>query len=209
MKRTLSILSLVLIMATQSVKAQEYSKGDWGLGPVIGISASTDFKDFDNISLSGNIGLYGDYAFTDLIKGIVETKYEYRFNFDRHFQYLNVPALVAFQLGSGYIALGAQYSICLATPKTYIVSSNTSFNYPSALLEFSYRSLLGGGGNSYYYGEGRYRNTIRLGYALMPIKYLAENKVANSNPFFIEFLIRFNLGKYFGKNTAKDRVRRR
>jgi len=215
MKKSLLFLAIMLT-AFSTVNAQDYNKGDWELGPIIGIGGNFNFKDEFGFNIDLDAGLYGEYAFTDIVKGVLETKYEFRWGIgDGNWHYLNVPALVCFQIGTGYIGAGAQYSFCLAPPKESYSVSNGNLSYPSAFLEFSYITHWSTSGHYTVYSEQGFRAILRIGYALTPISYGIYDdfnqsyKTFKYSPLFIESVLRFDIGKYFANNKVKTNRRRR
>lgn len=206
MKKSLLFLAIMLTAFT-TLNAQDYNKGDWELGPIISIDANIRAKkDFD-AQIGGGVGLYGNYAFTDVIKGIFETKYDFRFGGNEgNAQYINVPALVCFQIGTGYIGVGAQYSLCIDGNGF----STGKLSYTSAIMEFSYKSKWARSGNYMIYREEGFRQILRIGYALTSIPYMTSNgNVLKYNPFLIEAVLRIDIAKYFTKNNLKAKHRRR
>ncbi len=204
MKKLLLSLAIMLT-AFSTLNAQDYNKGDWELGPMINIDANFKIKgDFD-FQIGGGAGLYGNYAFTDVIKGIFETKYDFRWGTDGNLQYINVPALVCFKIGTGYIGVGAQYSFCIDGHGF----STGKLSYTSAIMEFSYKTKWASSGNYMIYSEEGFRNILRIGYAVTSIPYMASGGTLKYNPFLIEAVLRFDIAKYFTKNNLKAKRRRR
>lgn len=208
------LLFLAMLFSISTLFSQGFSKGDWQFGPVLSLGTTMDVPNFDRLDFNINGGLFANYAFTDITLGIIEAKYEFRTDFENHFQYINIPALICFQFKNQYIGFGAQYSYCVSPAKNYFEVPGGTLNYPSAIIEYSFISHVIGGGRTVTYIPEGYRAIVRVGYALTPISYgLAPSTFSGGlykySPLFIETTFRFDIGKYFSKNTHKAKRRRR
>ncbi|MFA6201085.1 MAG: hypothetical protein WC679_11835 [Bacteroidales bacterium] len=210
MKKIVLFLAL-MATTTTLLNAQETSAGTWKYGPMIGMGAVSNPK--DEFQLYGSAGLFAQYAFTDIINLDVETKYEYRFGISSDaWHYLDIPAIVFFRIGNGYIGAGAQYSQCLSSIDDFVKVSGQSTSYLSGLLEFSYISHTSMNGNWVTYSEKGFRSIIRIGYAVTPLSFSKLDEYGGissykGNPFFFEAVMRFDISKYFNKQKSNRRRR--
>lgn len=173
-----------------------------------------DIPEFDRLDFSIGGGLFYNYAFTDVTLGILEAKYEFRTDFTDHFQYINIPALICFQFNNQYLGFGAQYSYCISPAKNYFEVPGGTLNYPSAIIEYSYISHYSRSGNFVFYIPEGFRVIVRAGCSLTEIAYGLpatdfHTGLYKYRPFFFETTLRFDIGKYFSKNTKKAKKRRR
>ena len=74
MKKQLLFLAMQFIIST--LFTQGYSKGDWQFWPVLSFGTNMDITKFENMALTGNAGLFANYALSDVTLGIIEAKYE-------------------------------------------------------------------------------------------------------------------------------------
>lgn len=208
MKKLVLFLALMLTTLT-TLNAQETIAGSWTYGPMIGMGATSNPK--DDFQLYGSAGLFAQYAFNDVINLNLETKYAYRFGISSDaWHYLDIPAVVFFRIGKGYIGAGAQYSQCLSSIDGFKKVSGQSTSYLSALLEFSFINHALRSGNWVSYSEKGFRNIFRIGYALTPLslsKLDGSGTISSykGNPFFFETVFRFDISKYFGKKKSNRR----
>ncbi|MDD3724154.1 MAG: outer membrane beta-barrel protein [Bacteroidales bacterium] len=222
MKKIIALV-VIAVFTSFSINAQEdeYEKGQWQLGPHIGvinpgINAVNESNGF-------NFGVYGGYSFTKLLGTNAGILYSNECNFDYFRQdYLKIPATFNFQFNQIYLGLGLQYNLSLSDIE-YLNLKTSSMNYLSGIFEFGFSS-------SYlplYYGGIidiglNFRYLIRLGYALNPLSYsthggivggiMQEDSYYETQPFFIEIAIQYNIGQHFSifnPMSKKSVVRRR
>jgi hypothetical protein len=211
MKRTVLFLAFVLV-GLSTLKAQELSQGDKNWGLLLTLGANLNLEQSFGFSAGGGAGLYYKYAFTDVVLGELEAKYNVRSTEDLNgvFHYLDVPALCAFQISKGYIGFGGQYSYNLG--KASSITNVGTLNYFAAIMEVAYISHWSGTNGWLYYDEKGYVVCCRFGYALNAIKYSTDN-ISNPNknyhPFLIEALLRWNIGQYFDNGGRGSSRRRR
>jgi len=208
------LLFLAMLFSISTLFSQGYSKGDWQFGPVLSFGTNMDITKFENIALTGNAGLFANYALSDVTLGIIEAKYEFRTDFENHFQYINIPALICFQFNNQYLGFGAQYSYCVSPAKDYFKIPDGTLHYPSAIIEYSYIAHSISNGHTVTYIPEGFRAIVRVGYALTKISYglvpsTFSGGIYKYSPFFLETTFRFDIGKYFSKNTHKAKRRRR
>lgn len=211
MKKTVLFLALVLL-GLSTLNAQELSQGDKNWGLIFSLGANLNLEQSFGFSVGGGGGLYYKYAFTDVVLGELEAKYNVRSTEDLNgvFQYLDVPALCAFQISRGYIGVGGQYSYNLG--KASSITNVGTLNYFAAIMEIAFISHGYMSGHSVYYNETGFIAYLRFGYALNAIKYTTDNisdPNKNYHPFLIEALLRWNIGQYFDNGGRGSSRRRR
>jgi|GEM_PF-2283707 len=216
MKKTVLFLALAFL-GLNTLKAQELSQGDKNWGLVFNMGASVDIESSSpGFSIGAAIGPYFKYAFTDVVIAEAEAKYSVRSNYGFEngvLQYLEVPALVCFQIGRGYIGFGGQYNYSLIKPSV-ISTKNSDLNYFSGVIEFAY--IMHWIGRTFmYYSEEGVLACFRIGYGINKIKYTAKDVdfgvggTRSFHPVFLESSVRWNIGQYFeGRRTRYSHRRR-
>ncbi len=204
MKKTILLIA-VLFFALSSSVAQKSKTNTIGFGPLVKTGGVQIPENQFQMNLGG--GLFGQYPINKFMKVHGEIAYEYRFAaLSSSWQYIEVPALVTFQLGNGFIGAGLKYSQCIVKPNYVIGGVGSNYSYLSAIVEFSYQSAQSMFGNnliiSILSGFGGYKTALRLGYAITPYSYNLENAFGDivnykSHPFFAEAVLRYDLGRLF------------
>lgn len=220
--RKIIILAAISVFTNFSITAQEneYEKGQWQLGPHIGVI--NPGINTINVYNGYDFGVYGGYSFTKLLGTNAGVLYSNEYNFDFKQEYLKIPAIFMFQFNQIHLGLGLQYNLSLSNIE-FLNLKSSSMNYVSGIFEFGFFS-------SYlplYYGGGfdtglSFRYLIRLGYALNPLSYSTQGGIVGgvmqedfyyeTQPFFIEIALQYNIGQHFSIFNSKTKetvVRRR
>lgn len=208
MKKIILLIAIISLTLTSGFaqKPKSTSKaGTIGFGPLVKTGGVQIPENSFQMNVGG--GLFGNYSLNKYLKVHGEIAYEYRFAaLTYSWQYIEVPALVSFQLGSGFVGAGLKYSQCIIHPDYVVGGPGSNYSYVSAIVEFSYQSAQSMFGNNIFMsllaGFGGYKTALRLGYALTPYSYNLMNglgEVTNykSHPFFAEAVLRYDLGSLF------------
>ncbi|MBP1629918.1 MAG: hypothetical protein H6Q15_811 [Bacteroidetes bacterium] len=174
-KKIIIITAIIFCTSTIS-KAQQ---GDWIKGFSIGAGTNFNYPGESKFTFNNSIGGYVGYYITDNIFGVINPKCEMKIC-DAAASFLNIPALLAFNLNVMNVGIGVQYSQFLDFfGDLNVRKPNDRLNYLSAIIDLPIMNDF----------------TLRIGYALTPMELSMNGAYYKKNPITIEFNYGYNLGK--------------